>query len=45
MIIFPFLGKPILKGITNMSDTDFVQFMQDRKSLIPVWLDPMMKIE
>lgn len=43
LIIFPFLGKPILKGINNISDEDFVQFMQERKKLIPLWINTILK--
>lgn len=43
LIIFPFLGKPILKGINSMSDKDFIQFMQERKKLIPLWIKTILK--
>lgn len=43
LIIFPFLGKPIITVINNMSEDDFVQFMQERKTLIPMWIKSMLK--
>jgi hypothetical protein len=43
LIIFPFLGKPILKGINNMSNEDFTQLMLERKKLIPLWINMMLK--
>ncbi len=43
LIIFPFLGKPILKGINNMSNEDFTQLMLERKKLIPLWINMILK--
>lgn len=43
LTIFPFLGKPLIMGINDMTDKDFTQFMQERKSLIPIWVNALMK--
>lgn len=43
LIIFPFLGKPVLKGINNMSDMEFIRLMHERKGLIPQWVDLLLK--
>ncbi len=42
LTIFPFLGKPLIMKINDMSDADFKQFMQERKALIPVWVKALM---
>ncbi|GAB1415549.1 TetR/AcrR family transcriptional regulator [Paludibacter sp.] len=43
LIIFPFLGKPLLVGLSNMSDKEFNLLMLERKSLIPLWIDTLLK--
>ena len=45
MTIFPFLGKPALKGIAEMDESAYVQFLEDRRYLIPLWVNKMLKIE
>jgi len=43
LIIFPFIAKPLLQGIGGVNDTQFNKLMQERKTLIPVWIKAMMK--
>lgn len=38
MIVFPFIAKPMLKGLGDIGDEHFTQLMQERKSLIPRWI-------
>ena len=45
MMLFPFIGQPIVKGLGNMSNEDFTDFMNERKKLIPVWLKSILKPE
>lgn len=41
LAVFPFVAKPILQRVTNISDDQFSAFMQERKKLVPVWLKAM----
>lgn len=41
MMVFPFIGKPLLKEIFDLSDEQFQVMMQDRKKLIPIWVESM----
>jgi len=41
MMVFPFIGKPLLKEIFNLTDEQFHSMMQDRKKMIPVWVESM----
>ena len=41
LIIFPFIGRPFLSVIGGLNDAQFVQLMQERKKLIPVWIKAM----
>ena len=43
LVVFPFIAKPLLKGIGNIKEVQFDQLMQERKRLIPVWIKAMMK--
>ena len=45
MIIFPFVVKPVLLNISGMNENQFEQFTKDRKTLIPLWIESMLKIE
>lgn len=43
MIIFPFVGSPVLKGLGDLSQKDFEELMQERKKLIPIWMNAILK--
>lgn len=43
LIMFPFIASPMLKRIGDLKDEDFNRLMQERKKLIPVWIEAMMK--
>ena len=43
MLIHPFLISPVLKSVGNISDKQFDKLMQERKTLIPIWLNTMLK--
>lgn len=42
LTVFPFIAKPILMGISELSDKEFESLMQERKKLIPVWIKAIM---
>ena len=35
MTIFPFLARPIIQGVFGLKDENFVDYLQERKKLIP----------
>ncbi|MEP6647218.1 MAG: TetR/AcrR family transcriptional regulator, partial [Saprospiraceae bacterium] len=45
MIIFPFVGNPIIKNIGNLDQNAFARLMEERKELIPKWIESMMFIK
>lgn len=45
MIIFPFIGRPILSHLGNLKEKDFMELMEQRKKLIPQWTKMMYKIK
>lgn len=42
MIIFPFIGKPIFQTATGADADVFNAMMQERKRLIPIWVNAML---
>ena len=42
LTVFPFVSRPILQRVTNVSDKQFLVFMQERKKLVPIWLKAIM---
>lgn len=45
MIIFPFIGSPILKNVGDLGEKSFNELMQQRKILIPKWIEAMMNVK
>lgn len=45
MVIFPFVGRPILSHLGDLKDQDFMELMQQRKKLIPQWIKMMYKVK
>lgn len=43
LIVFPFVASPMLKRVGNLGDSEFIQLMQERKRLIPIWIEAIMK--
>jgi AcrR family transcriptional regulator len=43
MIVFPFIGSPIIKKVGKLSDGQFDKLMQERAKLIPVWVKRIFK--
>lgn len=41
MTIFPFVASPLLRERTGLTMDDFNELMQERKKLIPVWIQAM----
>jgi AcrR family transcriptional regulator len=43
MIVFPFIGSPILKKVGKLKEQQFEKLMQERKKLIPVWVKAILR--
>ena len=41
LIIFPFVGSPIIRSRTGLSMDQFNALMEERKKLIPIWVNAM----
>ena len=44
LIIFPFIAKPLLKKISGVNDEQFNFLIEERKSLIPHWMNSILSV-
>jgi AcrR family transcriptional regulator len=44
LIVFPFIGAPILKNLRGKNEDEYREFMLERKKLIPVWVKAMFEV-
>lgn len=42
LIVFPFVAKPLLKALSDLTEVQFNQIIEERKALIPVWIKAML---
>lgn len=43
LIVFPFIGSPMLMKITDISVKQYQEMIQERKIMIPIWIKAMLK--
>lgn len=43
LTVFPFVASPLLKVIGDLKQDDFDKMVEERKKMIPVWIDAMIK--
>jgi AcrR family transcriptional regulator len=44
MLIFPFIGKPVIKNLTGIDDAGFRKVVDERKTLVPMWVKNMLHL-
>lgn len=42
MTLYPFLGRAMMNGMRGMDDAAFVELMNERKRIIPIWIISML---
>ncbi len=42
LTVFPFVARPLLQKVTGVTDEQFLAFMQERKELVPTWINAIM---
>ncbi len=45
MIVFPFVGSPLLRSMGDLSHAEFNELMDQRKTMIPQWINATLKPE
>lgn len=43
MTIFPFIASPLLQNVGSLKQSDFDNMMEERKKMIPIWFDSIVK--
>lgn len=44
MSIFSIIGEPFIKYVTKMDEKSFADFIEQRKTLVPIWLKSILKL-
>ena len=44
LAVFPFIANPLLKVIGDLKQADFDMLMEERRRMIPLWIDAMLKV-
>jgi len=44
LTVFPFVASPLLRIIGDLKPQDFNNLVEDRKKLIPMWIETMLKV-
>jgi AcrR family transcriptional regulator len=45
LIVFPFIGRPLIKGVAGITEKEFIKLMQERKELIGKWVNAMLNVK
>ena len=45
LTIFPFIGRPMIQNNNGINQEQFNALMQERKKLIPKWIDAILKVK
>lgn len=45
LVVFPFISLPMISAISGLEKETLVNIIQERKRLIPLWLDSMLSIK
>jgi len=45
LIVFPFIGRPMLNEIFDLNDTRFQAIIDERKKMIPLWFKAMINMQ
>jgi AcrR family transcriptional regulator len=45
LTIFPFIGKPMIQNNNGITNEQFDALMQERKKLIPKWIEAILKVK
>nr|WP_068890832.1 TetR/AcrR family transcriptional regulator [Pedobacter panaciterrae] len=44
LTVFPFVASPLLKVVGELKQEDFDKMVEERKKMIPVWIEAMLKV-
>lgn len=44
LVVFPFIAQPMVTTAVGISNKDYLDILQERKRLIPLWIESMLKV-
>ncbi|MFT4537539.1 MAG: AcrR family transcriptional regulator [Saprospiraceae bacterium] len=45
LIVFPFIAQPMVSVVSGIPKDSFLEIVQERKRLIPLWIESMLSVE
>jgi len=45
LVVFPFIAQPMITTVTGMSDDFYLEMIEERKRLIPLWIEAMFSVK
>ncbi|MBC7381626.1 MAG: TetR/AcrR family transcriptional regulator [Bacteroidia bacterium] len=45
LTVFPFIASPLLKHVGDLNQKEFDALMKERKKMIPIWINGMLKVK
>lgn len=45
MVVFPFLAQPMITALSGMNKDLYFEMLQERKRLIPLWIESMLSVK
>ncbi len=45
LVVFPFIATPMIITVTGIKQQDYFEMLQERKRLIPLWINAMLQIK
>ena len=45
LTIFPFIGRAMIQNINGVDDKQFNELMEDRRKMVPKWIEAMLKVK
>ncbi len=45
LVVFPFIAQPMISAISSIPEDQFLNTLQERKRLIPLWMESMLSVK
>lgn len=45
LVVFPFIVQPMITAVTGLPKEPYLEMIQERKRLIPLWIESMLSVE
>ena len=45
LVVFPFIAQPMVSAASGIPKDDYLEMLQERKRLIPLWVEAMLTVK